>query len=156
MILVMPGNGAASSLSWVLASGSAALVPFPINEDAWQLAATRPWVHFIPVERDLSDVEEKARWCLEHDRQCSTIAAAARRLLEPLWPLNVTAVSNSQFAARVANLERLVIREMLRRAQGHPECDPMKFARRHGFRPLPSSRKGKSKRGMLLASTEAR
>ena len=27
----------------------------------------RPWVHYVPVKRDISDIVERLEWALEHD-----------------------------------------------------------------------------------------
>ena len=27
----------------------------------------RPWVHYVPVKRDLSDIVERLQWALDHD-----------------------------------------------------------------------------------------
>jgi len=37
-----------------------------------------PWVHYVPVESDLSDLDEKIQWCLGHDDECKKIADEAR------------------------------------------------------------------------------
>jgi hypothetical protein len=37
-----------------------------------------PWVHYVPVQSDLSDLDEKIQWCLEHDDECKKIAEEAR------------------------------------------------------------------------------
>ena len=38
-----------------------------------------PWVHYVPVKADLSDLLERAEWCLTHDRKAAQIAENARR-----------------------------------------------------------------------------
>jgi hypothetical protein len=37
-----------------------------------------PWVHYIPIQSDLSDVEERVQWILEHDAQAQEIARRGR------------------------------------------------------------------------------
>jgi len=32
----------------------------------------KPWVHYIPVKRDLSDVIEKIKWARQHDEEVTT------------------------------------------------------------------------------------
>ena len=39
-----------------------------------------PWVHYVPVKADLSDLHERAEWCLAHDRKAAQIAENGRRL----------------------------------------------------------------------------
>lgn len=33
-----------------------------------------PWVHYVPVAQDLSDVAGKVGWCLDHEEECAAIA----------------------------------------------------------------------------------
>lgn len=39
-----------------------------------------PWVHYVPVKADLSDLLERAEWCLTHDSEAARIAENSRRL----------------------------------------------------------------------------
>ena len=74
----------------------------------------RPWRHYLPFKRDLSDIRENARWCFEHDDDCAAIARRAKArvarlvsaeheravqslVLEALvsWQLRVEAVTNA-------------------------------------------------------------
>ena len=44
----------------------------------WYYDRIRPWEHYVPIRRDLSDLEETLDWCLSHDADCAGIAAAGR------------------------------------------------------------------------------
>jgi hypothetical protein len=44
----------------------------------WFYDSMKPWVHFIPIKSDLSDLAEKIAWCREHDQECQWIAAEGR------------------------------------------------------------------------------
>lgn len=50
--------------------------------EQWFYERLEPWVHYVPVARDLSDLPERMRWCLKHDKACHKIADAARKLAE--------------------------------------------------------------------------
>jgi hypothetical protein len=39
-------------------------------------------VHYVGVKEDLSDLEEKIRWCMEHDKECEKIAKAGFDFVE--------------------------------------------------------------------------
>lgn len=41
-----------------------------------------PWVHYVPVAVDLSDVVEKVRWCYTHREQCVEIGQNAKRFYD--------------------------------------------------------------------------
>lgn len=44
----------------------------------WYQDRLIPWVHYVPVESDLSNLDEQIQWCLTHDEECKKIAEAAR------------------------------------------------------------------------------
>ena len=51
------------------------------EEDGWQVFYSgrfRPWVHYIPVARHLTDLREKLAWARAHPDRCRAISAAAR------------------------------------------------------------------------------
>jgi len=41
----------------------------------WYFPLLEEWVDHVPVEADLSDLEEKIRWCRENDEKCREIAS---------------------------------------------------------------------------------
>ena len=70
MITLAEGNDMSSGLKWALLSGSAILMPTP-SVDSWaRESLLEPWVHYIPVTPDFSDLEDKARWCLDQLNSC--------------------------------------------------------------------------------------
>jgi len=49
-----------------------------------------PWIHYIPVASDLSDLEEKIKWAKEHDEKARIISKNGRLFAEQnLMPLNI-------------------------------------------------------------------
>ena len=30
---------------------------------------TEPWKHYVPLKEDVSDIEEKLKWALEHEKE---------------------------------------------------------------------------------------
>jgi hypothetical protein len=48
----------------------------------WYEPLLQPWVHYVPVAADLSDLDERIQWCLEHDAECQLIATQARQFYE--------------------------------------------------------------------------
>ena len=41
----------------------------------------KPYVHYIPVEIDLSDLEQKVRWAIENDEKAREIMENGRRFV---------------------------------------------------------------------------
>jgi hypothetical protein len=77
-IFIIDGACIASALQWVFASGSVPiLVTHPENE-YWFRRYLRPGFHCVVVKYDLSDVEEKVQWLIDHDSEAERIAQNAR------------------------------------------------------------------------------
>ena len=69
------GNCIPSNVLWVFATGS---VPVIVNETCfWFKDRIRPWVHYVPVKADFSDLEENIRWIFENDGEARKIAENA-------------------------------------------------------------------------------
>ena len=45
-----------------------------------------PYVHYVPVQHDLTDLPAKIRWARKHDAMASAIASRFRRLMIGLTP----------------------------------------------------------------------
>ena len=72
MVLIIDGNGISSAHSWCFGIGC---VPFMItNNDFWFKHLLIPFGNYIPIKYDLSDLEEKIEWVLEHDVEAREIA----------------------------------------------------------------------------------
>jgi hypothetical protein len=76
-LLVVDGTCIASSLQWTFATGSVpSLVTHPDN-DWWFKRYLEPMKHYVPVNYDLSDLEDKLNWLLTYDDKAQEIAANA-------------------------------------------------------------------------------
>lgn len=62
---------------WRLFSGSLSLKQ-ESDEVQYFYSALLPFVHYVPIQNDMSDLLEKIRWAQEHDGECRTIAENAR------------------------------------------------------------------------------
>ena len=75
MVLIIDGNGISSSHSWCFGIGC---VPFMItNNDFWFKSFLIPFGNYIPIKYDLSDLNEKIEWVLEHDAEAKEISERA-------------------------------------------------------------------------------
>mgnify|MGYP001341719663 CR=1 FL=1 len=61
-ILSLEGNDVATGLKWQLASSSTVFMPKPTAESYAMEALLVPFVHYIPVKRDATNVEEMVTW----------------------------------------------------------------------------------------------
>jgi len=83
-LLCPEGFDCASALSWVLASNSLAIVPpFHYENVIINSQALRPYVHFLPIREDYSDLADVMRWALAHDQECRQMVQDANKYMQP-------------------------------------------------------------------------
>lgn len=78
-LLHIDGNVAAYRLGVSLLLGSVILLQ-ESGSQLWFQHMMKPWVHYVPVAADLSDLIERIEWCKSHDAECEAIAAASLAL----------------------------------------------------------------------------
>jgi hypothetical protein len=77
-LLYLDGNSSASNATWIFASGC---VPVFVSiHEFWFRDFLVPWVHYIPVQWDLSDLSEKIQWIWDNDDNARQIAENALEL----------------------------------------------------------------------------
>eukprot|EP00903_Cladosiphon_okamuranus_P011737 g11035.t1 len=83
-LLYVEGHCAACRYGFMMRLGSVILKVTSrcVADSMWYFPLLQPWVDHVPVKADLSDLEEKIRWCRSHDDECRRIAAAAGRIYE--------------------------------------------------------------------------
>ena len=81
IILCIEGNDRASSLYWALTSNSAVMMPLCTTRSWYMEELLKPWVHFIPIKNDLSDLLEKWEWSKSNAKQTEQIAINATKFM---------------------------------------------------------------------------
>ena len=77
VIISLEGNDVASGLKWNLQSESV-VVMSPPTRTSWAMEELlQPWVHYIPMLPDGSNVEEMVRWALDNEEQAKRISERA-------------------------------------------------------------------------------
>jgi len=76
-IISLEGNDVATGLKWALFSRSVVLQVPPTKVSYAMEEILEPWIHYIPLKSDLSDVEEKMQWIEENDQEAQQIAERA-------------------------------------------------------------------------------
>ena len=76
------------TVHWVLATillvQSVVLMPVP-TFSTWAMEEwLEPWVHYIPLKDDLSNVEERVQWVRNHDKEAQAISRRAT-----LWMMDM-------------------------------------------------------------------
>ncbi|KAJ3376906.1 F-actin-capping protein subunit alpha [Lobulomyces angularis] len=79
-LLVVDGNSWPARFQTFLASGSVILYNGIFTDwYNWQL---KPWIHYIPVKLDLSDLEEKLEWLKLNDQKAKDISINSFNLMK--------------------------------------------------------------------------
>ena len=84
VIISMEGNDVASGLKWGLLSTSVVLMPAPTRTSWAMEELLEPWVHYIPVFSNGSNVEKRIRWVGENDEKARRIAERGRLFIYDL------------------------------------------------------------------------
>jgi hypothetical protein len=107
-MVFLEGNDVSSGLKWGLYSKSVVLMPIP-TVTSWAMEELlEPWVHYVPILPDGSDVIEQIQWVLDHDDQAATISQRAT-----LWMYDLV------FHPDAASDDQAIYREILQRYRSH-------------------------------------
>ena len=109
VIIMLEGNDVSSGFKWALYSNSVVMTQAPPTKSSWLMEEIlEPWKHYIPLNHDLSDVEEKMQWVIDHDNEAQAIAKQGA-----LWMKDLLYHPDSQ------KDEEAIFEEILRRYQAH-------------------------------------
>ena len=112
-IIMLEGNDVSSGLKWALYSNSVVMTQTP-TKTSWAMEELlEPWVHYVPLKDDLSDVEEKMQWIIDHDEEAQRIAYRGK-----LW------IHDLVFHPDAPKDEELIFDEILRRTKAHYMRNP--------------------------------
>lgn len=76
-IISIEGHDVATNLQWAMCSNSLTIMPVPTRESWFLESCLIPWVHFVPINETMDDLEEKLEWCRNNDKRCQEIVKAA-------------------------------------------------------------------------------
>lgn len=87
-ILDIDGNASTwDATAWKLNSGSVIMK----SESAWTqwfYNKYKTWTHFVPVNEDFSDIQEKFKWCESHPDECQQMINNCKALFQEVYRLN--------------------------------------------------------------------
>jgi hypothetical protein len=81
-LVYIEGHCAACRYAFMMMLGSVILKVESscVADQMWYFPLLKPFVDHVPVKSDLSDLEEKIKWCRDNDDKCREIASAAKDL----------------------------------------------------------------------------
>lgn len=84
-LLSVEGNDVATGLKWMLYSNSVVFMSRP-TVATWAMEDLLvPFVHYIPLANDYSNLLEMIKWANEHDEACQEISKRATEFIKHLW-----------------------------------------------------------------------
>jgi hypothetical protein len=81
-ILSIEGNDVATNLKWIMNSNSLVFMPKPKMVSWFMEDHLLPFVHYIEIDDDFHDLEEKYNWCMNHLSDCETIIKNANQYVQ--------------------------------------------------------------------------
>lgn len=76
-VISVEGNDVASNLKWLMLSNSVVMMPIPTTVTWFMEDHLKPYVHFIPLKSNFSDLNKQFEWCEKNIDQCEQIAREA-------------------------------------------------------------------------------
>lgn len=83
-MLSVDGNGAASSIQWVFATGCVPLIVSHPETHFWLKEVLTPGVDYVAIAYDLSDLHSTLDWLVTHDAEAQQIAQNALRVSQTI------------------------------------------------------------------------
>ena len=84
-IMALEGNDVASNLKWVMSSNSIAVMPRPTCETWFMEGRLIPNYHYIEIKSDLSDLEERLQYYIDHPDEAQQIINHAHEYVQQFW-----------------------------------------------------------------------
>jgi hypothetical protein len=88
-IISIPGNDKDSGINWKLASNSLVIMAKPKIESWLMEGLLEPYVHYVPLKDDYSDLEEQLKWCTDNDDKCQDIVKNANTFMKQFEDMEV-------------------------------------------------------------------
>ena len=73
-LISVEGNDVATGLKWMLYSNSVVFMQPPTLETRFREGSVIPWLHYIPLAEDFTDLMEKIQFCDNHVFICQKVA----------------------------------------------------------------------------------
>jgi hypothetical protein len=102
VIISVEGNDVASGLKWGLLSNSVILMVPPAKTTFVMEHLLEAWVHFVPLDPDMGNVDERTQWVLDNSAAAKQIAKRATTFMNDLLYHPDAANDEQQVIERVA------------------------------------------------------
>ena len=76
------GNDVSSGLKWNLYSNSVVLMPKPTVVSWFMEDHLVPYIHYVPIKDDWSDLKTQVEWCEDNQDKCLEINSNAKQYVQ--------------------------------------------------------------------------
>ena len=105
-LISIEGNDVATNLKWTLLSNSVVLQPIPTKCSWFMEDMLIPFEHYVPLESNFSDLEEKYEWCMHNLDKCEQISKNATKYMKQfLDNENEKYITNEVIKGYIKNVE---------------------------------------------------
>lgn len=118
-LLHIDGHVSAYRLSKELSFGCLILkVESLYDYQLWINSLLKPWIHYIPVKKDLSDLADIITWCKKNDSKCKSIAENAKIFYQKyiqkdyIYDYMQTCLNNFSFKYTIPNMSYKINSEL--------------------------------------------
>ncbi|MCX7288738.1 MAG: glycosyl transferase family 90 [Rhodobacterales bacterium] len=126
-LLSLEGNDVASGLKWMLQSNSVVLMPHPTCESWACEGELIPYVHFVPIKDDLSDIEDVHDWCRSHPSDCEAIAHNGKQFIGQFMNSDVERLVCGEVISAYLRAARVILSFGLIERLAQRTVTPIKF-----------------------------
>lgn len=103
-LLSLEGNDVATGLKWQLASRCVVFMPQPTRETFAMEGLLVPFVHYVPVQADGSDLEDMVQWAKDNDGLAQWISEQASQFMRNLWLSDQAQRDHTEIMARLGDI----------------------------------------------------
>lgn len=101
-LIVVDGNTWPNRTAAFLHSGSVVLLATAFQD--WVFRKLVPWVHYVPIRLDFSDLDERLEWLMDNDAVARSIGAAGRKHAEEELDMLSMQLYNTAITLALADL----------------------------------------------------
>lgn len=84
-LLNIDGHSRPNRTSYLLGCGSLIFhveSKYVVGNVCWYDNLLKPYIHYIPIKYDFSDLKQKYKWCLKNDHKCQEIVENAKKIYQ--------------------------------------------------------------------------
>ncbi len=102
-ILMLEGNDVSTGLKWQLASNSIVFMAKPTTVSFAMEDLLIPFVHYVPLKDDYSNIIEMVQWARKNDGKCKWISEQATAYMQRLWMSRRAKKENEMIKKEIGN-----------------------------------------------------